>query len=450
MSCIYIPGIGLIDFALSAGLIVLFLVLAARKKKKKEQFQPEYRYYFRGLLYKLFACLGFVGIYVYYYKGGDTLAYHQGAVAMRNLFYAKPDLYFDLVFGPISWEKYINYFTNETCRPPSWMVRTEANFSVIRIASFFQLFLPNAFLATSLLFSRIMYSAIFRLYSLFCYYFPGREGLLSIPFLFFPSLAFWTSGIMKDTIAMTGICWFVVLFHELFILRKRVSLYALLGIAGSIFAVYMVKPYLVLALIPGMVVWYNFQRILSIKSAFVKVILFPLLLSSMGGGLVYFYVSNSDLFGDYGANSILEEAAVVQQDLIREESYGSNSFNIGTFEPTIAGVLSKTPEAIVAGLFRPFLWEAGGSPTMLLSGLENLLVLILFFFALFKTRIIGLFKNTLSNPLLILGLIFTLLLAFSTGLTAANFGALVRYKMPLIPFFISILVLAVYKPKTDS
>ena len=80
---------------------------------------------------------------------------------------------------------------------------------------------------------------------------------------------------------------------------------------------------------------------------------------------------------------------------------------------------------------------------MVFAGIENLILLALFVWALVKTRVLGFFPYIFSNPLLILGFIFTLLLAFSIGLTSANFGALVRYKVPLVPFFTAILLLAI-------
>lgn len=448
MACDYSPQIGVADFIISAFLVVFFLITAAQKKKQFPD-KVQYKYYFPGLVFKLVCVTGFLSIFIYYYSGGDTLAYHEGAVAMKNLFYKSPTQYFDLMFRPITWEKYLNYFNGETCYPPSWMTKKESNFTVIRIASLFQLFIPNAILATNLIIARVAYGGIFRLYDMFCHYFPGKEKLLVWGFLFTPSVAFWGSGIMKDTIALTGICWLIVLFDSLLIRRLGFTIGKLIGFLLAIYAIYIVKTYLLLALLPGLVVWFNFERISSIKSAFVRLVLFPFLFVGSVFGVMSFYMANSDLFGVYGADTVLEEAAKVQQDLVREEAYGSNSFNIGKFDPTIAGITTKIPVALFAGLFRPFITESGGSPTMILAGIENLILIILFVIALIKTQFIGFFARIFSNPLLILGFVFTILLAFSIGLTSANFGALVRYKVPLVPFLVTFILLNFYKPKAE-
>lgn len=443
MACEYSPQISIVDMVVSAVLVTVFVVMGSQKKKNLEAEKPYYSYYINGLLFKLFAVIGFLCIFIYYYQGGDTLAYHEGAVAMKNLFYESPGHYFDLLLRPIAWEKYYNYFNGETCFPPGWMFKKESNFMVIRIASIPQLFLANMVLAPTLVVARVAYGAIFKLYGMFCEYFPGREKALAYAFLFMPSVAFWGSGIMKDTIALTGICWFVVLFNRLVIQRRfNRSLFDLAGIALAMFAIFMVKTYLLLALLPGLAIWTSFQWIVSIRSRFVKVVLFPLLMGGFFMGLTLFYTANADLFGVYGADTVLEEAAKVQQDLVRDEAYGKNRFDIGKFDATPAGIVAKVPDALLAGLFRPFIWESGGSPTMVFAGIENAVLLILFAWVLVRTGFFGFFRTVFASPLLILGFIFTLLLAFSIGLTSANFGALVRYKVPLVPFFMSILLLA--------
>ncbi|PIV62279.1 MAG: hypothetical protein COS14_02380, partial [Bacteroidetes bacterium CG02_land_8_20_14_3_00_31_25] len=136
------------------------------------------------------------------------------------------------------------------------------------------------------------------------------------------------------------------------------------------------------------------------------------------------------------------------QDL-KQEYYGGNRFDIGSFDPTIGGILSKAQPAITAGLFRPFVWESR-NPVMLLSGLENIIYLFLFlyilllsFMALFNLGFNYMLKTAFDNSLVVFSLVFSIMFAFMVGLTTANFGALVRYKIPLIPFFLSALFIII-------
>jgi hypothetical protein len=100
------------------------------------------------------------------------------------------------------------------------------------------------------------------------------------------------------------------------------------------------------------------------------------------------------------------------------------------------GIISKAPAAIIAGLFRPVIWEAK-NPFILISSLENFFLVILVLYTFFKIGIREYFSAVSRDPFLTFSLVFSLLFAFGVGLASANFGALVRYKIPLLPFFVS-------------
>ena len=48
---------------------------------------------------------------------------------------------------------------------------------------------------------------------------------------------------------------------------------------------------------------------------------------------------------------------------------------------------------------------------------------------------------------MLFSIIFTLTFAFIVGLTTANFGALVRYKIPLLIFFVPFLIFSILNIK---
>jgi hypothetical protein len=61
--------------------------------------------------------------------------------------------------------------------------------------------------------------------------------------------------------------------------------------------------------------------------------------------------------------------------------------------------------------------------------------------AVFGRGIKNFFKQLSSNHYLIFSFTFTLILSLMVGLTTANFGALVRYKIPYMPFLITSLLI---------
>ena len=188
------------------------------------------------------------------------------------------------------------------------------------------------------------------------------------------------------------------------------------------------KPYVFVALLPASLLWGTYNKIHDIQNQTTRIFATPFLLTiGLGISFLLFSLFGSSL-GTYGSvEKMTKKAQITQQDLVREE-YGTHHFDIGKFEDTPTGILSKAPIAITAGLYRPFLWEAGNA-VMLISGLENSLLLILTIYILFKVGPFRTFKFIATEPLLLFSFTFAIVMAFSVGLTSANFGALVRYKI---------------------
>jgi hypothetical protein len=145
--------------------------------------------------------------------------------------------------------------------------------------------------------------------------------------------------------------------------------------------------------------------------------------------------------GVYGnVDSAIQQAQTVQQDLLREEAYGANSYNIGEIDGSTAGMISMAPIAVFTALYRPLFWEIG-SPMMVISVIENTILLIITFLLLIRVSPFKIIRIILSEPFLLYALVFSLLFAFGVGIAGTNFGALVRYKIPLVPFYFPMIYL---------
>jgi len=262
-----------------------------------------------------------------------------------------------------------------------------------------------------------------------------------------PSVVFWGSGIMKDTFTFSATCYSFCGVYNVFI-EKNGRLKNILGLSVAVYIILSIKSYILFALLPGLIVFTNFERIKNVGSVFTKLIVVPSVFLGLLFLLQIFLVDFSELFGRYSADRILEEAAIQQQDLQRDV-YGSNSFDIGEFEPTLGGVLVKFPLAVNAAVFRPYIWETG-SPTMLISGIENLVMSLVSIYFLIIIGPIKIISYIFKDPYLIFCLLFTLILGFGVGLSTSNFGALVRYKIPYMPFFVSLMFVLNLKRKQSK
>jgi hypothetical protein len=104
---------------------------------------------------------------------------------------------------------------------------------------------------------------------------------------------------------------------------------------------------------------------------------------------------------------------------------------------------SIAPIAIFTDLYRPLFFEVG-SPLMVISALENTILLFFTIFLFLKTNPRKIIRIILREPLLLYSIFFSLLLAFGVGMASTNFGALSRYKIPFMPYYFSAIYLIYY------
>ena len=141
-------------------------------------------------------------------------------------------------------------------------------------------------------------------------------------------------------------------------------------------------------------------------------------------------------------NRAMKRPSAHQEDLKRE-AYEGNSFDIGTIDPSLTGILSKAPVAIFAGLFRPTILDVKNG-LMLISAFENTALIIFLFYMVITIGPVGFARYVFSKPMITFAFIFALFFSFAVGLTTSNFGSLVRYKIVALPFFLASLYMIRY------
>ena len=242
---------------------------------------------------------------------------------------------------------------------------------------------------------------------------------------------------MKDTFTFTAACWMTASVYDM-LLKRRNVVKNLFYVLFAIYVMVSMKPYVFVALLPGCLIWVVFNRIQRIENQITRVMAAPLIMMVGFVGAAGIFSQATSNLGDYGSvDTILDRAVATQEDLKRD-AYKGNSFDIGTINPSIGGVAVKAPVAIFAGLFRPTLIEVR-NPVMLISALENTALMFFLLYILFKVGPFGFVRYVFSNPMILFSFVFAIFFSFAVGLTTSNFGALVRYKIPALPFFLASL-----------
>ena len=262
---------------------------------------------------------------------------------------------------------------------------------------------------------------------------------MAIAILYLPTFVFWSSGILKDPICTGAIGWITYALYETFYKKKNLILNAvILFVAG--FLLYSIKVYILISYVPFFILYLVLKNVNLIKSRILRIgfvlglivatiAMFTTVMEQLAGSL-----------GNYGGSDLTHNISAYQKAYAEQEDASSN-FSLGVeFDGTNASLLKIAPAAIVATLYRPFIWESKKLST-LLSSLESMAIMFFTLLVLYKAGPINFVKSILKDPVIMYCLLFALLFALFVGATTANFGTLVRYKIPCIPFYLIALFL---------
>jgi hypothetical protein len=412
--------------------ICIFAISYSNRRKKKEKI---YEYFMSGLLIKMLGAVTLGFVYFFYYLGGDTVNYYNTACSFADLLFENSDDFYYLYFGHpnISDRSLLNSGNEFT-----YWINDEYAFFVSKCFVPVILVCFKSYYSSAILVASICYIGVWRLFLVFVNEFPHLQRLFSWSILYVPSVVFWGSGLMKDSLTFSAASLFVHGFYWFFAQRKYKVKFILSNLIGVYF-LFSIKPYILFALLPGSILWFFTMRVSKVKSVLVRILFAPALVL-IGITLGLFVLQQlGDSLGKYSMEKVITTASGAQQDL-KQSYYNGNSFDIGDYEPTPTGLLAVSHKAIFATLFRPTVFEVKNI-VMFLCAIENTFILGFFLYLLYKLKVYRFFIIITDNSLLMFSFVFSLFFAFSVGVSIANFGALVRLKIPCIPFFLSSLVI---------
>jgi hypothetical protein len=420
--------------------IIILLVVSYVIVLNKKHDNPHYKWFFPVVVFKMLMGLffGYTYIKILGY-GGDTVAYWEGALRLNDLFFYDPMAYFKEMWSTPSRETIFDNFNQQTGYPPSWIYFEAESFFVSKIVSIFSFIAFKSFNALTIIFSFIAALASFKLFELVRSYHFAKEHWVAAVVLFFPTIAFWCSGISKDTLTLIILYLLIVYIFQLLQKGYNSVFYSIFTIVVLLFLAFKIRPFMIVAIALPFLVSVGFSTINKIKSELVK-LLSKTLLIFLVLSLMFFTLYTSALPFGIG-EGYLEEVVVIQKDFASNANYGGPKYDLGITDYSLLGMIKAAPIAILTTLYRPFLWEAGGQGALLiLGGIESLFLIGLTFLFFFKGNIRKKMNYILNNKFLLFALLFSLILAFLVGFTAGLFNVLIRFKAPLMAFFVLVLL----------
>jgi hypothetical protein len=366
-------------------------------------------------------------IYAFYYGSrieSDTFKYFDDSYYMYEALFNKPSDFFKMLFGYQCEGEYfeMNYYgkMNNWYRVYENSLYND-NRLIIRVNAFLRIFSFGNYHVHSIILNFIAFVGSIGLARFFIHFVKSKWKVYVAVFLV-PSVVFWSSGILKESLLIFAMGIFCFLIFRLALDKKIKYLIYLLFPFGLLV---LLKFYVFVAFFPAIMGWYFSQ------TTRLKWFAYPLVFFALSAVAFILGISNPD----YNFIDILVRK---QHDFIQMSiAFKVNSaIHMDYLENTIFSIISAVPLGIVNSLTRPWPNEIKNF-LFVPAVLENLTLLFLIVFALIQKK-----KSSLNSfNFIVFCFLFTFLLYAIIGISTPILGALVRYKIPAMPF-LTIAILA--------
>lgn len=374
---------------------------------------------------KIIAAYAIVGVYQIAYddhQKSDVFKYYYGGLALYSAIEDNPVDYFKMVSGICADEPQLEYYYDKADHwYKAWNYGLlNDNRTVIRYNAILDLFTQGNLWLNLIISAFIAFCGAYFLALAMLGFCNGKRWIAVVSAFLVPSVLFWSSGMMKECIVMFSVG--LLVFSWTALCRKFTVLKLLIVIASA-WLLFLAKFYVLLAMLPGMLMFAMPSKLGMKKLLVSSAVVFALVVT-------LFFFSGS-IFGYDLVDTIVKKQHDFVNMVNTEANYSGSNIEIKELEPTFVGFVSCLVPAYINTLFRPFVTEAD-SFIKLVCCAENLLFLLLFLYMCIR------FKPIDNNQFrfILFTLCFMLVLYALIGMTTPNLGALVRYKIPVMPFLL--------------
>jgi hypothetical protein len=384
---------------------------------------------------KILAGIAMSLIYTYYYADrstADIFKYFDDSKVMFDALHDKPGDFFRMLFGIDNNSAYFDAHYYKVMN--NWYRVYESNIyneshTIIRFNALARIFSFGYYNVHTVFICFLSLSGLAAIYKTALRFIKNKNKELIFGIFLLPSVLFWGSGVMKE-----GILFFALglLIYHFFKIIDDFRVTSLLLILFSCLLIFYTKFYILAIALPVLVahLWVS-----KTSDKFILIKYLTVFLVYIFAGLQIHHI-----FPGFDALDIL---VTKQRDFVglARFMHSGSLIDIPMLTPDIWSFIKHAPQAFFITLFRPFITEAD-SLLMLMAALENLLILIILILTL---RFIS-FKE--MNKSIFYACLFAVVFMFVlTGLITPVMGAMVRYKVPALPFLMILLIMLMDKEK---
>lgn len=423
-----LEGFGLLDLLMLPVVVgtIFYFAIFVFLRQESDHLRS---YYLKGMALSIGSGLVFAYIYNYVYVGGDTFWYYFYSAWFREAFEDNPIVGLQLFFAAPASDNpaFLKYMA-----PIGHLYYDRASNEMIfmfKLIGLLESITIPSYWTTTVFFSLFAFSGKWALFRFLSKEYPAATKHLAIAILFIPSVLFWGSGILKDTLCLGSICWIITLLFKAWKNPlKHPS--AILWIALHAKILLILKAYLLLAFVGPAALYLYLQHKPNSSILLVKVVALPVAIG-------IFLIASGALLASLAQSSQKYQLDQLEKRAEGFKNYhtylartrGQSFYELGTITYTPLGILQKAPAAFNVTYFRPYLWEVN-EPMQIMSALESVVMFMVFLYIVVSNGLWTTLKLIRESPIITCLILYAFVLGVSIGLTAYNFGALVRFKIP--------------------
>jgi hypothetical protein len=384
---------------------------------------------------KVIAGILFGYFYSIYGHGGDTFTFFETSRMITSLIMEDPGKFLRAVSGLgdqtdlqsfyaglRGWHTYEPYFNDSR--------------TIIRINALVGLISFGKYYVHSVFFSFLSFTGSIGLFRFFSIMSEIPRSRLIIPAFLIPSALFWMSGANKEGL-LSLVMGLSLYQFSLIIKGKEKLVHLIIFFLLSLLFIH-IKAYLLVMLLPGLVAMAWSARNLHARSWMKYVLIYAGFF--IGISLASVILERADAF------QVLHSKRYNFESFVESAPQDSKSYYEAVdFDPDPVSVLKASVPALFSTLVRPTITDAEGVKGWLVV-VEGVMILLFLLYGIVRTSRLSV---NLNSNLLWFCIFFVATNYMLIGLTTPVFGAIVRYKAPVLPFLVMIPVILMTRGYED-
>ncbi len=370
-------------------------------------------------------------IYTFYYTDrltADTFKFFDDSKILFDAIYTHPTDYLRMLTGIGSNSHHLQPYYDTMTNWYDTFSPFNDNRTMIRLNAFLRLFSMGYYYVHVTVVCFLSYIGIVALVKVFSREFPDNALEIFLTFLLLPSVLFWGSGLLKDSLVFFTFGLMVLAFDR--VIYVKASTGAITYFLFTLFLLMITKFQVFLISLPLLTAW-----VITYKTKIKAFYSFTVI-------SVLFFVLV------YRVSKMISELDLVTLLVQKQEAFfklaiasdAGSLISIPVLKPEFLNLLLNAPVGFFTSLTRPFITDTGAILNTI-SAVENIVILVLGIYCIIKFNS----KNISGKILPVFCLFYTLYSFTLIGMITPVLGAIVRYKAQALPFLV-ILFLIIAHP----